>query len=133
MQKTIGVGIAIIIEKSGEVLFVLRNGTHAGGTWGFPGGKMEYGEGFVPAILREVREELKIRITTPTFFYATNDYFSESGKHYITIFMKARYLSGTCISCEPEKHGNGVWFPKDALPSPLMLPIANLLRAVKSF
>ncbi|MEZ4755095.1 MAG: hypothetical protein R3A13_12500 [Bdellovibrionota bacterium] len=42
-------------------------------------------------------------------------------------FMKAECLVGEPRVCEPDKLEEWGWFSPEQLPSPLMLPIANLL------
>lgn len=60
-MKTIDVVAAIICHK-GRVFATQRGyGDHAGG-WEFPGGKIEEGESPEDALVREIREELDVRI-----------------------------------------------------------------------
>lgn len=48
-------------DAAGRVLLTRRHqGTHQGGLWEFPGGKLEPGEGAAAALVRELREELGI-------------------------------------------------------------------------
>lgn len=57
----IHVAAAAIINDEGEVLVSQRKqGTHLGGYWEFPGGKVEQGEAVEPALVRELKEELDI-------------------------------------------------------------------------
>lgn len=52
-----------IIEKNGKVLATQRaRGTHLAGHWEFPGGKIENGETADECIIREIAEELNIRV-----------------------------------------------------------------------
>ncbi|UCB54298.1 MAG: Nudix family hydrolase [Thiotrichales bacterium] len=57
----IHVAVAAIVNNKGEVLVSQRKqGTHLGGYWEFPGGKLEPGEVFTNALTRELKEELDI-------------------------------------------------------------------------
>jgi 8-oxo-dGTP diphosphatase len=59
----IRVAVAIIYNDQGEVLIQQRAaGTHQGGLWEFPGGKVEPDETLEQALLREIREELGLEI-----------------------------------------------------------------------
>ncbi len=59
----IHVAAAAIFDGSGRVLLSQRaRNTHQGGLWEFPGGKLEPGETPRQALLRELSEELAIRV-----------------------------------------------------------------------
>jgi 8-oxo-dGTP diphosphatase len=50
---------AAVIERDDEFLLTRRAaGSHLGGRWEFPGGKVESGETLDATLLREIREEL---------------------------------------------------------------------------
>ncbi len=57
----IHVAVAAVVNNRGEVLVGQRKqGTHLGGYWEFPGGKLELGESVAEALCRELKEELGI-------------------------------------------------------------------------
>jgi 8-oxo-dGTP diphosphatase len=58
----------------------------------------------------------------------TNDVFVEEDKHYVTLFVVAKYEGGDATVLEPEKCSEWRWFDWNQLPSPLFLPIQNLLK-----
>lgn len=54
---------AIIVRENRAVLVCQRApGSHLGGLWEFPGGKVEPGESPEAALIREMREELAIEV-----------------------------------------------------------------------
>ena len=56
--------VAAIIKKDNHFLIVQRNRKkHLGLKWEFPGGKVEKNETFEEALLREIKEELNIKIS----------------------------------------------------------------------
>ena len=129
MSQVVRVGVAVIIEQEGKVLLCLRKGNHAEGTWGFPGGHLELGETPEDCARREAMEEAGLTLENVRRYAFTNDFFEESGKHYITIFMKAEMEKGQTPEVkEPHKCERWAWFPANDLPAPLMLPIVNLLK-----
>jgi 8-oxo-dGTP diphosphatase len=59
----IQVVVGIILDNDHKVFLSKRKeGTHLGGFWEFPGGKVERGETLVSALRRELKEEVDIDI-----------------------------------------------------------------------
>jgi 8-oxo-dGTP diphosphatase len=121
------VGVGVLIEKDGKVLLLRRKNAHGAGTWSPPGGHLEYGETPEACAIRETKEETNVDIADAQFRAITNDVFEGSGKHYITIWMQARYAGGEAIVNAPEEAEMVSWFAWDTLPKPLFLPLRNLL------
>jgi 8-oxo-dGTP diphosphatase len=122
------VGIGVIIRKGNKVLLGMRKGSHGRGSWSFPGGHLEYGEQVEDCAIREVKEETGALISVIRPGPFTNDIFHEEGKHYVTLFVVADYVSGEVQALEPEKCERWEWFGWNDLPRPLFLPIENLLK-----
>ncbi len=90
---------------------------------------MEYGESFEQAATREAKEEtdLKIDENELKICGVTNDFFAESGKHYVTIHLKVQKFIGEPVVCEPDKCAQWQWFDMDNLPKNIFLPAAQFL------
>ena len=97
-------------------------------TWQFPGGHLEFGETVSHCADREVAEEVGIQIKEIKHLGYTNDVFTASGRHYVTLFVSAKYAGGDVTVMEPDKCECWEWFKADALPAPLFLPIRNYLK-----
>ena len=122
------VGIGVVIRKEGKVLIGERIGsTHANNTWHLAGGHLEYGEDFAACARREAAEECGLKINVRGVGCVTNDLFSE-GKHYVTLFIIADYVSGEPQALEPHKCKGWGWRSWNDLPQPLMLPIENAVK-----
>lgn len=52
----------------------------------------------------------------------------DGSKHYITIWMEAKYESGEAKVKAPEEESEVAWFHWNNLPQPLYLPIRHLLE-----
>ena len=128
MEQRPKVGLGVCIVKNGKVLLGRRKGAHGSGSWSFPGGHLEFGESYEDCARRETREEVGITIKNLHFVTATNDFFPEEQKHYITIYMVAEYDSGEVKIMEPDRQTDWQWFSWDNLPSPLFIPMQNLLK-----
>lgn len=131
MEKVVKVGVGVyLLNSKKQVLLGLRKSAHAQGTWCPPGGHMEYGETNEQAAVREVKEETGLILEPEDLVFAgvTNDFFEDSGKHYITLHMICRKFQGTPKVTEPDKCVEWKWFDIDKLPSPLMLPNQNFFK-----
>ncbi|MCG8570925.1 MAG: NUDIX hydrolase [Spirochaetes bacterium] len=127
MNKYPRVGIGTIITYNNKVLLGKRKNSHGTGCWCFPGGHLEYSETFVDCAIRETYEETGLKIENIQQIALTNDFFVEENKHYITIFMQATVDQSQVQLKEPDKCEYWQWFDWNDLPSPLFLPIKNLL------
>ena len=106
-----------------------RQGSHGEGTWSFPGGHLEAGESVIACARRELFEEAGIAVPLSSFrkLTFTNDIFRSEGKHYVTLYVEADAWHGMPAPeiREPEKCAGWAWF--ESPPSPLFLPIQNLI------
>ncbi|MBF9234986.1 NUDIX hydrolase [Microvirga alba] len=104
--------IAVIVHE-GQTLLVRRANPPDAGLWGFPGGKIEYGETVEEAALRELFEETAVEadaqgvITTLDILDRSDD--GALRQHFILIAVRCRWLSG-----QPEAGDDALearWFP----------------------
>lgn len=121
------VGVAVIIVQGDKILLGKRKNSHGADTWAFPGGHLEFGETPEACAIRETQEETGLLLDKVIAGPWSNDVFVEANKHYITLFMLALYGGGEPKCMESDKCLAWEWFNSDALPSPLFLPIQNLL------
>jgi 8-oxo-dGTP diphosphatase len=131
VSNQVKVGVGVIIKKDSRYLLGKRKGSHGEGTWSFPGGHLEFGESTEKTAIREVQEEVGIKIKNLEKVTYTNDYFHETNKHYITLFIKADYDSGEVKIMEPDKCTEWKWFKWEEMPRPLFLPIENLMKELQ--
>ena len=90
--------VAAIIRKNGKLLIAQRknDSKREPNKWEFPGGKVEFGEHPEDAIIREIKEELNIKIKVNTFFSVSSHMYERDGKpsHVILLTFLTTYLSG---------------------------------------
>ena len=128
-NKIIRVGVGTILFKEATVLLGLRAGAHGNDTWCFPGGHLEFGETPEECAIRETFEETGLIISHVKRGPWLSDYFPENSRQYITLIMVGRYEGGEPEVKEKDKCRAWQWFPCDALPKPLFLPIQTLLKS----
>jgi mutator protein MutT len=88
--------VAAIVHRNGKILITRRlDHVHLAGLWEFPGGKVEAGESWEGALLREIREELGMEIAVgPEIFTIEHDYPTRS--------VRLHFFSCTVIRGEPQ-------------------------------
>jgi 8-oxo-dGTP diphosphatase len=103
--------IAVLIHE-GRALLVRRANPPDAGLWGFPGGKIEYGETVKAAALRELSEETGVQAEAQEIL-TTLDILVRSGdalrQHYILIAVRCRWLSGLPLAADDALEAR--WFP----------------------
>ena len=123
------VGVGVIVIRKGLVLLGKRIGSHGAGTWALPGGHLEFGESIEDCASREVMEETGLAVQSVARGPYTNDFFASEGKHYVTLFVTARCLTGEPLVLEPNRCSSWQWFRWSELPHPLFPPLASLVRS----
>jgi 8-oxo-dGTP diphosphatase len=126
--KRANVGVGVLIVKDNNLLLMKRTGSHGEGTWSPPGGHIDFGETPEETAIRETREEVGIDITDVQFVAITNDVFPKEGKHYITVWMRGRHTGGQPKIASERELTEVDWFPLHNLPSPLFIPLKNLVE-----
>lgn len=132
-RPNVGLGVILLDFKTERVLCGQRKGSYESGCYGFPGGHLEKFEELVDCGKRELAEEIGFEegINFKPIDYnavaATNDCLTLENKHYVTLFLRFDYLRGIAENLEPEKCYGWNWFSWKKLPTPLSLPIKNLI------
>jgi len=123
--------VAVVIERTGKILLGRRGpGTREPGKWSFPAGFVERGEQVEAAAVREVREEVGLRVDLGPLL----GLFSASGEPVVLAVYAAVRAEGEAVAGDDlEAVG---WFTPDALPE-LAFPrdagvLADWLRARES-
>ncbi len=124
---TVGVGVGVLVVRDGLVLLGRRRGSHGAGTWSAPGGRLEFGEQIEACAQRELQEEAGLVARSIELGPYTNDVFEREGRHFLTVFVVARGVTGSPRNLEPHKCEGWAWFGWDQLPAPLFKPLQSLL------
>lgn len=127
-MKFVGIGVGILVKKSGRILFMKRNSSHGFGTWAPPGGHIDFGESPEDAAYRECLEETGVYCKNIKFITYTNDYFQESNKHYVTLWFEADWDKGEAKINSPDEVQEVRWLDIKEVPKPFFLPLENLFR-----
>ena len=132
-ENTVFVGCGVILLNSkGQFLMMKRTSKHGQGTWGLPGGHMEFGETFETVAIREVSEELGIEIHNPHVLGVTNNFFPNENKHSVSIILIARLENQEPKNMEPHKCSELRWCDDwEHLPEPTFIPYNKFISTDK--
>lgn len=127
-RPSANVGVSVLVRNGGRILLEKRANVHGAGTWGPPSGHIDFGETPEQTAKRETMEETGVSIEHITFRGVTNDVFEAEQKHYITLWFEANYSAGEPVVKAPKEESDVGWFPWNALPQPLFLPLQHLIE-----
>ncbi len=97
VHQTIDVAAGLVF-RAGRVLIAQRHDdAHLGGLWEFPGGKVEPGESFEQALVRELNEELGIEVRVGNIVESIIHDYPEKSVHL-------KFFQCEWISNEPQPH-----------------------------
>lgn len=108
----------LILARNDEVLLARRANTgYCDGLYSLPAGHVESGESFTQALIREVGEEIGIRVTAADVKVAhVLHRKSEDGSERVDVFFMAKRWTGEIRNAEPEKCDDLSWFALKELP-----------------
>ena len=123
MNETVEFTNLCMVRDSDRVLVMDRKKEDWPGIT-FPGGHVEAGESFTEAVIREVKEETGLRITSPQMCGMKN--WVEDGIRYVVLFYKTEKFEGDLISSE---EGEVWWENLKEMPNlDLSLDMEDMLR-----
>ncbi|BCW88995.1 CTP pyrophosphohydrolase [Alphaproteobacteria bacterium SO-S41] len=126
-RPRVGCGAAIV--RDGRILLLRRVKAPEAGCWSLAGGKVDFGEPWRDAVVREVEEEVGIRLTETRLLCVVD--LTADGQHWVSPVLLATAFEGEPRNVEPEKHSAMGWFALDALPSPLASAVVQAVAALK--
>ncbi len=101
-MKRIHVAAGIIINQDQQVLISRRLvHQHQGGKWEFPGGKVEEGETSEQALIRELEEEVAIRVAHASHYQSIS--FDYPDKQVLLDFMLSQDFTGEAKGLEGQE------------------------------
>lgn len=120
----------VLIERDGKYLFVLRGNTKwMNGYYGLPSGKVEDGEGFLMAAVREAREEVGVELAPETLRHVVTVWrqAEEPGFEWCDVAFVAGTWSGEPYNAEPTVHDRIAWFGLDELPENIVPNVKEII------
>lgn len=113
-------GAVVVLRDSAGQVLLLRSRHHSG--WGLPGGLLKRGEDPLAAALREVREEIGVRLQPADLSCGSRNAQFDGGSRQVTAVFGAALDDAAVAGLR----GDGTeivdlaWFAADALPTALV-------------
>lgn len=120
---------ALVTDAHGRILLGHRWNVPLHGQWHFPGGKLEYGEGFFGCAWRELAEETGLNALEMELWPPVGTVIG--GEHWIHIPARVTAYTGQPTNLEPDKCRELRWFHLQEPPDPMTLATAELLTALR--
>ena len=110
-------------EWEGKILYLKRHADKPqGNTWGLPAGKMEKGEDPRTAAVREVQEEVGIRLNPSDLQEVVKLYIQLEDVGYVFHTFRTKLQKPPTITLEPDAHTEAQWLTiHQALKLPLII------------
>ncbi len=110
--------VAAIVPRNGRFLLTQRlPGSHMGGYWEFPGGKIEAGETHEESLVRELREELGVSVDGVETLWTLEHEYPQ--KRVTLHFLRAQIVGGEVRPLEVADFG---WFLPEEMEALPILP-----------
>ncbi|PIP73134.1 MAG: hypothetical protein COW88_02905 [Candidatus Lloydbacteria bacterium CG22_combo_CG10-13_8_21_14_all_47_15] len=131
-QALVWLGVMVFKEIETQVLVLLgkRRGAHAAGEYAFPGGKLDYLEGFEECVLRKIKEECGANfLIKKIIFQSALNLIEYAPYHFVHFGYTAEWRGGTPHLCLPEKCEGWKWYDINKLPEPLFAPCKKMVES----
>lgn len=112
-----------IIIREDKILFVLRENTsYMNGFYSLPAGRVEEGETFSNGCVREIEEEVGLRLSKEHITYALTLHrkTNTDKKYWVDVFFKVSQFKGDPYNASPNEHSKIEWLPLNNLPDNIM-------------
>lgn len=120
------IGVATVVVKDDQIL--IGKDTRKGKTvYGVPGGHWENGESLKECAIREVCEESGVICDNVQLISVYDFYREDKQKNYVTIGMKAVYVSGKLTDLYDEGRLDWAWYNAEDVLKLNLFPADNIL------
>lgn len=126
------IATVILFRRASKVALVLRQNTGwLDNYYGLPGGKVEHGESFLQAAIREAREETGVDLSPQNLKHVFTLHRQDEGNAWVDVIFEAQDWQGELVNSEPHKHSLLDWFDLEALPDNLIPVTRFYLQKIK--
>ncbi len=122
----------VLARRDNKIVFVLRENTGwMDGYYGLPSGKVEKGETYSQAAVREAKEEIDIEIKSEHLKF-THLSHRKAEDAWVDVYFEAVSWQGEPINAEPGVHKEIAWLAVDNLPDNVVPAVRFVLEQIKA-
>ncbi len=101
----------LVVNDMGELLLVRRARDPGKGKWGLPGGFVDRGESIEAALVREIREETQLVVTTTAYLMSGPNSYEYHGvvAPVVDLFYQCRILDDSAIALATDELEHFEW------------------------
>lgn len=120
----------LILKKDNKVLLMKRKDGPFEGLYTFPSGKVDDGESFTDAIIRETKEEINLDLKKEFLkvVYIIHQYDKED--EWVHTFFTVDFWEGEIKNMETHRCDSLDWFSIDNLPENILEPLVNVINKI---
>ncbi len=131
-KRNIRLASYFILEKRGKILVTRRVNTgYEDGKYAVPSGKVDPGETFTDAVVREAKEELNI-VINPQYLQSVHIMHrrKDNGEEWLDHYFLAKKWGGMLKNNEPHKCDDLCWCSKKKLHEPMITHVTFALQQI---
>ena len=122
----------LIIRDKGKIAFVLRTNTGwMNNYYGLPSGKVEIGENFSSAVIREGLEEIGVKIKLEDLKFVHLMHRREE-TDWVDAYFEAGKYEGEAYNAEPDIHSELAWFDPNNLPDNVVTSVKQAIERIEA-
>ncbi len=129
----------VLLEKDGKIAFLLRANTPwMNNFYSLPAGKVETGESYTQAAIREAKEEAGVIIVPEDLVHVFTmqrlhtEEESNGNPEWVDVVFKAKKWQGEAINAEPDVHSQLDWLDPKNLPDNVISYIKQIVEQIEA-
>lgn len=124
--------VYVIFKRDNKIALLLRENTEwMNNHYCLPAGRVEHGENFSVAAIREAREEVGIELNKSQIQPIFTAHRLSPDALWVDVFFEAQNWQGELLNAEPHIHSEIGWFDINKLPDNLVPGLRESLQALQ--
>jgi 8-oxo-dGTP diphosphatase len=121
-----------VFRKDGKIAFVLRQNTAwMNGYYGLPSGKVDQGESFSQAVIREAKEEVGVDLLPENLTCSLIGNRNDPDSLWVDAIFTINKWDGELINAEPQIHSELAWLDPQNLPDNIVPSVRHYIDCLE--